>query len=77
MPQSIAKENFYCALYYITLNSNCEAQRASKDFFNVEERVKSQNKCMSDLHVIFLFFYRENFAWNSLNKIRPQSPKEK
>jgi hypothetical protein len=24
------KQKFYCAVYYITLNSNCEAQRASK-----------------------------------------------
>jgi hypothetical protein len=31
-PQSGAKENFYCTVYYITLNSKCEAQRASADF---------------------------------------------
>jgi hypothetical protein len=30
-PQSDAKPNFYCVVYYVTLNSNCEAQRASKD----------------------------------------------
>jgi hypothetical protein len=24
------KQNFYCNVYYITLNSNCKAQRASK-----------------------------------------------
>jgi hypothetical protein len=29
-PQSDAKEKLYCAVYYITLNSNCEAQRAFK-----------------------------------------------
>jgi hypothetical protein len=29
-PQSGAKQNFYCTVYYITLNSNCETQRASK-----------------------------------------------
>ncbi len=33
--QSGANENFYCTVYYITLNSNCEAQRTSK---NVEDR---------------------------------------
>ncbi len=30
-PQSGAKQIFYCTLYYITLYSNCEAQRASKN----------------------------------------------
>jgi hypothetical protein len=30
-PQSGAKQNFYCTVYYTTLNSNCEAQRASKN----------------------------------------------
>jgi len=30
-PQSGAKQNFYCAVYYITLNSNCEVQRAYKN----------------------------------------------
>ena len=28
--QSGAKQFFYCTVYYITLNSNCEAQRGSK-----------------------------------------------
>jgi hypothetical protein len=42
-PQSGAKQIFYCTVYYITLNSNCEAQRAPKIFFlNVEDRVRSQ-----------------------------------
>jgi hypothetical protein len=30
-PQTGAKEKFYCTVYYITLKSNCEAQRASKN----------------------------------------------
>jgi hypothetical protein len=30
-PQSGANEFFYCTVYYITLNSNCEAQRAFKN----------------------------------------------
>ncbi len=44
-PQSGAKQNFYCTVYYIILNSNCEAQRASKNLEKqiVEDRVKSQN----------------------------------
>jgi hypothetical protein len=29
-PPSGAKENFYWTVYYITSNSKCEAQRASK-----------------------------------------------
>jgi hypothetical protein len=36
-PQSGAKQNFYCAVYYITLNSNCEAQRASKKIKKIVE----------------------------------------
>ncbi len=30
-PQSGGKQSFYCTVYYITLNSNYEAQRASKN----------------------------------------------
>ena len=37
------KQNLYCTVYYITLNSNCEAQRASKNLKKiVEDRVGSQ-----------------------------------
>jgi hypothetical protein len=44
VPQSGAKENFYCTVYYITLNSNCEVQRASKKIEKiVKDRVRSQN----------------------------------
>jgi hypothetical protein len=39
VPQSGAREQFYCTVYYITLNSNCEALRASKI---VEDKVRSQ-----------------------------------
>jgi hypothetical protein len=43
MPQSVAKSNLYYTAYYITLNSNCEAQRASKNKNKtVEDRVGSQ-----------------------------------
>jgi hypothetical protein len=31
VPLSGAKEKIYCTVYYITLNSNCEAQRAFKN----------------------------------------------
>ncbi len=42
-PQSGAKQICYCTIYYITLSSNCEAQRASKNLKKiVEDRVKSQ-----------------------------------
>jgi hypothetical protein len=41
-PQSGAKQNFFNP--DITLNSNCEAQRASKNLKKiVEDRVRSQN----------------------------------
>jgi hypothetical protein len=45
LPQSVAKEKKYCTVYYKTLYSNCEAQKASKILRrnNVEDRVKSQN----------------------------------
>ncbi len=37
------KQIFHCTVYYITLNSNCEAQRASKNLKKiVEDRVGSQ-----------------------------------
>jgi hypothetical protein len=42
-PQLGAKEK-KCTVYYISLNSNCEAQRVSKNLEkNVEDRVRSQN----------------------------------
>jgi hypothetical protein len=43
VPQSSAKENFYCTIYYIILNSNCEAERASKIKKNAKVGVTSQN----------------------------------
>ena len=57
-PQSGAKAKFYCTVYYTTLDSNCEAQRASKNLKKiVEDRVQSQN-----------------YVQKSINKIRPRSP---
>jgi hypothetical protein len=42
--QSGAKQNFYCTVYYINLNSNWQAQRASKIFGkNVKDTVRDQN----------------------------------
>jgi hypothetical protein len=40
VPQSGAKDQFYCAVYYITVNTNCEAQGVSKI---VENTVRRQN----------------------------------
>jgi hypothetical protein len=55
-PQSGAKDQFYCTVYYVTLNSNCDSQKASKNLKKiVEERVRSQIG-MGDLSVIFLHF---------------------
>jgi hypothetical protein len=43
VPQLGAKQIFYCTVYYITLNSNCEAERAPKKLKKiVEDRVQSQ-----------------------------------
>jgi hypothetical protein len=43
-PQSGAKQNFYYTVYCINLNSNCEAQRVSKNMKRIEEvRARSQN----------------------------------
>jgi hypothetical protein len=43
VPQSGAKKMFYFTVYYITLNSSCEAQRASKNLKKmVEDGVRSQ-----------------------------------
>jgi hypothetical protein len=44
VPQSGAKEQFYGSVYRIALNSNCEAQRASRILKKiVEDRVRGQN----------------------------------
>jgi hypothetical protein len=43
-PQSGAIEQLYCTVYYVTLYSICEAQRASKNLKKiVEDRGRSQN----------------------------------
>jgi hypothetical protein len=40
VPQSGAKDEFYCTVYCITLNSNCEAQRVFKILKNIELEAK-------------------------------------
>jgi len=43
LPNWTVNKKFYCTDYHITLNSNCEAQRASKNLKKiVEDRVGSQ-----------------------------------
>jgi hypothetical protein len=44
LPNWTVNKKFYCTVYHITLNSNCEAQRASKNLKKkiVEDRVGSQ-----------------------------------
>ncbi len=57
VPQSGKKDQFYCTVYYITLNSSCEAQVVSKNLKNiVEDRARSQKSCMGDLSVIIYIF---------------------
>jgi len=42
-PQSGSKQNIYCTVYYIALNSNCEAQKTFKNLKRiVEDRAGSQ-----------------------------------
>ncbi len=37
VPQSSAYDQFNCTFYYVTLNSNCEAQRIPKFFKEIVE----------------------------------------
>jgi hypothetical protein len=39
--KSGAKDQIYCTVYYITLNSNFETQRVYKNEKNVEDRFRS------------------------------------
>jgi hypothetical protein len=55
-PQSGAKDQIYWTAYHISLNSNCEAKRVSKNLKNVEDSLRSKNQCRGDLNVIFLHF---------------------
>ncbi len=43
VPQSVAKDQFYCTVYNITLNSNCEAQGVTKKFVFKEDWVRTEN----------------------------------
>jgi hypothetical protein len=55
-PQSGTKYQFYCTVYYITLNSNCEDQVVYKHLKKiVENRVRSQILRLGDMSVIFSF----------------------
>ncbi len=56
VPQLGAEDQFYCSVYYITINSNCEAQGVSKNLKKIEDTVKSQDLRMGDLSVIFYIF---------------------
>jgi hypothetical protein len=57
------KANFYCTVFYITLNSNYEAQRASKNLKKiVEDRVNSKKLCIRNMSVFFLLFKGEKYA---------------
>ncbi len=71
--QSGAKDQFYCSLYYIILNWNCETQGVSKKI--VEDRVTSQNWCLGNLSAFFSFLSRK-LCLKSLNKIKPLRAKE-
>ncbi len=58
-PQSGTKDQFYCAGYYITLNSNCKAQRVCKILKNiVEDWISCQNQWMGDLSECNVFTFQ-------------------
>jgi hypothetical protein len=64
-PQSGAKDQFYCTVYYITFNSNCEAQGVSKYLKRiVQNRVRSHNYSMGDLSAIF-YVFREKIMFKN------------
>ncbi len=57
LPQSCAKNQFYCTVYNRTLKTNCESHRLLKNMkIIVEDRVKSLNYSTCDLSEIFYFF---------------------
>jgi hypothetical protein len=65
VPQSGTKENFNCIFCYITLNSNCKAQRGCKYLKKiVEDRVRGQNYCMGDFSVFF-YSFKEKIVFKS------------
>jgi hypothetical protein len=47
-PQSVAKDQFYCTLFYITLKSNCEAQGVPKNLKKIEDNIINLQKLMNE-----------------------------
>jgi hypothetical protein len=43
-PQSGAKDQFYCTIYNITLNSNCEGQGVSKNLKKTIQKIELEAK---------------------------------
>jgi hypothetical protein len=51
-PKSGTTEQFYCTVYYITLKSNCEAQRVSKKLERIVKfRVRGQNNVSVNIQI--------------------------
>jgi hypothetical protein len=48
VPQSGAKDQFYCTLYYITLKSNCEAQGVPKNLKKIVDNIINLQKLMNE-----------------------------
>ena len=61
-PQSGAKQFFYCTVYNITLNSNCEAQRASKNLkkCRISEELEAKKNAWVIWVSIFYFLKEKN-----------------
>jgi len=59
------KRKKYCTVNYINSNLNCESQRIYKKIEKiVEDRVRIQNQCMSDLRVNY-FIFKEKIVFKS------------
>ncbi len=62
VPQSGAKENFYCTVYYITLNSNCDIREHLKNWKkirrkNIEAKINAQV-----ISVYIFYFFKEKIG---------------
>ncbi len=72
-PLSGEKQNFYCSVYYRTLNSNGEAQIASKNLKKIVQDSSKPKLMHKWFECTFLPFKGENNVKKPLNKLSPES----
>jgi hypothetical protein len=64
-PQSGAKQK-NCTVYYITLNSNCDTQRASKNLIKKLYKIELEAKINAQvIRVYFFYFLKEKIMFKS------------